>query len=120
MLRVGCGFCRGAVCDLLGGAVNVRGKHFFPATNTTVPPTMRRFILSIKVGVMTNCKLARSATAITYRGSGSRIINSIKHVVPRIRIEVKRGGRVVLHNRKVARNCCGGRTTAGTTFARSK
>lgn len=120
VLRLGCGFCRGAVCSLLGGAVNVRGNGFFPATNTTMPSRVYRFIRSINVSVLMNCKLARSATAISYASGANCSVNSMNRIVPSMRIGVKRSGRVLLHKGAVAGKCCGGTRTATTAVSTSK
>lgn len=117
--RLGCGFCRGAVCSLLGGAVNVRGKGFFPATNTTIPSRVGRFIRSMNVGVIIKCNLARSATAMSYALPINCSVNSINIMLPKIRIGVNRSGRVLLHNGAVAGKCCGGTRTATTTVSPS-
>ncbi len=119
-LHLHCGFCRGAVVTVLGGALNLRGTGFFPATKTTVPPTIRRFVRTINVSVVTNCNLARSATAIDYSHRGvPHAVNSMNHIVSKLRIGVNRGNRVLLHKGAVAGNCCGGRRTAVRTVSTS-
>lgn len=99
--------------------MNVRGNGFFPATNTTIPSRVYRFIRSMNVGVIINCNLARSATAISYFLGRNCRVNSMNAIVPSIRIGVNRGGRVLLHNGAVAANCCGGPRTATTTVSHS-
>lgn len=118
VVRLGCGFCRGAVCTLLGGAVKVRGNGFFPATNTTIPSRVYRFMRSINVSVLIKCNLARSATAISYASGANCSVNSMNRIVPRMRIGVNRSGRVLLHKGAVAGKCCGGTRTATTTVSR--
>lgn len=120
--KLGLGFrvCGGAIFGLLGQILKVRHNHFFPITNTPLSSAIGRFLRSIGVPVICNCNLDRAATAIYFCPRVKFRFNSVKRIVPSMRMQVSpRGDRVLMGNGAIVSNCCGGPTRGRGTFARS-